>query len=91
MTTASVLSPELVSRKQSLEKLLKQKTEELRALCLREAVSYSIIHGYVVFSVSHSVIIFCISLRVVRDKTGFQPVPGLMNDDGCSYQLTTES
>ena len=46
MTTVSVLSPEMVSRKQSLEKLLKQKTEELRAFCLREAVSYSIIRCY---------------------------------------------
>ena len=42
METVAMINPVLlVARKQALEEALKRKTEELRQLCLKEAVSIS--------------------------------------------------
>ena len=39
METVAMINPALVAKKQALEAALRQKTEELRQLCLKEAVS----------------------------------------------------
>ena len=39
METVAMINPALVAKKQALEAVLRQKTEELRQLCLKEAVS----------------------------------------------------
>ena len=41
METVAMINPVLVAKKQALEAALKRKTEELRQLCLKEAVSIS--------------------------------------------------